>query len=110
MRFEDSARAFTARFPDGGLERCDFRPHFEGFAVNAWSAMLPARTEAATRETFRALADSYPGQDRLQPLLDFAAALGLSGEQKREALLRLADSLGLPAELVKKLKRLLERQ
>jgi hypothetical protein len=55
MSFEDAASAFRACFPDGGLERCDFRPHFDGYVVNAYSAMPPKRDVAATRAAALAL-------------------------------------------------------
>lgn len=55
MSFDAAARAFRARFPDGDLARWDFRPHFGGYVVNAYCAMLPMRDAAATREAALAL-------------------------------------------------------
>jgi hypothetical protein len=82
MSFQDAAREFRTSFPDGGLERCDFRPHFDGFVVNAWSAMLPLQTEAATRESalrllaeiaqwLQAHAGTFGAGDRLQLIVGF---------------------------------------
>ena len=50
MSFEEATQAFCTRFPDGGLDWCDFRPHFDGYVVNAYSAMLPTQDESSTRE------------------------------------------------------------
>jgi hypothetical protein len=46
---------FITRFPDGNLERCDFRPHFDGDVVNASSAIMPRESEVATRTAALAL-------------------------------------------------------
>src|SRR5687768_13078989 len=50
-RQERSTREFCKRFPCGGLSWCNFRPEFDGFWVNAWSAIDPQRDAAATRES-----------------------------------------------------------
>jgi hypothetical protein len=49
MNFDEVVREFRAGFPDGGLSRCDVRPHFAGFLVNACSTILPSQSEADTR-------------------------------------------------------------
>ena len=46
---ENAADAFCTVFTDGGLTWCDFRPHFDGFLVNAWCAMPPLANEVETR-------------------------------------------------------------
>jgi hypothetical protein len=82
MKFEDAASAFRARFPDGGLSRCDFRPHFDGYVVNAYSAMLPVRDVASTWEAalvllaeisawLQAHAGAFGAGDRIQLVVGF---------------------------------------
>lgn len=82
MSFDDAVKLFRTRFPDGGLERCDFRPNFDGYGVNAYSAMLPGRDAAVTREAALALLadiaawlqaypDVFGAGDKLQLVVGF---------------------------------------
>lgn len=92
MKFEDAAQAFRARFPDGGMKRCDFRPHFDGYMVNAHSMILPAQDEAATREAALALladiaswlqaySSTFEPGDRLQLIVGFPESVKDSNRQ-----------------------------
>jgi hypothetical protein len=92
MDFEDVAQEFRRRFPDGGLKRCDFRPHFDGFLINAWSAMLPRQNELATREAafalltdisawLREFAGVFEVGDRLQLIVGFPESVKRTGRQ-----------------------------
>jgi len=92
MQFDDAAHEFRKRFPDGGLKRCDFRPHFDGFAVNAWSAILPVCNEQATRNAalallaeiagwLRARSDVFGPGDRLQLIVGFPESVKQAGRQ-----------------------------
>jgi len=90
--FENLSEEFRTRFPDGGMERCDFRPHFDGFAVNAWSAMLPVGNEQTTREAALALLNevaawlrdhsgAFQVGDRLQLIVGFPESVKHAGRQ-----------------------------
>lgn len=105
MNVKDAAETFRARFPEGGLERCDFRPHFDGYVVNAWCAMLPLHGEAQTREAalallteiaawLRANAATFGVGDRLQLIVGFPESVKHAGRQIFKCWLPAA---GLPA-------------
>jgi hypothetical protein len=90
--FDGAAHEFQRRFPDGGLKRCDFHPYFEGFLVNAWSAMLPTVSQSATRERalallaeiaawLRAHANVFDAADELQLIVGFAASVKKDSRQ-----------------------------
>jgi hypothetical protein len=92
VNFEEAAEAFRRRFPAGGLEWCDFRPHFEGLAVNAWCAMFPRSGEAATREAARSLlgeiatwlqanAEGFGAGDLVQLILGFPESVKRAARQ-----------------------------
>lgn len=82
MSFDDAARAFREWFPDGGLTRLDFRPHFDGHAINAYVQVWPLRDERETRAAaaavlaemtgwLRAHAGVFGPGDRLQLVVGF---------------------------------------
>lgn len=92
MSFENTARAFLARFPEGGMKRCNFRPHSDGYGVNAHSAILPLRDEAATRAAALALlaeiaswlqahSGAFGAGDRIQLVVGFPESVKSGGRQ-----------------------------
>lgn len=50
MNFNEAVQSFRSRFPEGGIDRCEFRPHIDGYVVNAFSTILPRHDETSTRD------------------------------------------------------------
>jgi hypothetical protein len=49
MRYSIARLLYRLRFPTGGLSICDFRPHFDGYAVNTHVVIAPQRIPSDTR-------------------------------------------------------------
>ena len=92
MDFISAVRQFRRRFPDGGLNRCDFRPQFDGFLVNAHSAMFPRGDASATRVAalkllaeiahwLKAHSDAFNVGDQLQLIVGFPESVKPSCRQ-----------------------------
>jgi hypothetical protein len=96
------------------MERCDFRPHFDGYAVNAYSSMLPAWNAAATREAALALLadiatwlqahpEAFGAGDKLQLVVGFPESVKPDTRQIFKCWLpasRLAELRGMDFEAV----------
>ena len=89
---ESAANDFHRAFPNGGLTWCDFRPHFDGFLVNAWCAIAPLADEVETRAEaldtltqialwLRANAASFETGDMIQLIVGFPESVKTSSRQ-----------------------------
>ena len=74
------------------MKRCNFRPHSDGYGVNAHSAILPLRDEAATRAAALALlaeiaswlqahSGAFGAGDRIQLVVGFPESVKSGGRQ-----------------------------
>ncbi len=84
--YERIRELFCRRFSTGGFRSCDFRPHFDGFAHNAWVAVCPLDSQEATLalaftrlsemcEFLRSLQDQFGEDDRIQFAVGFPIAV-----------------------------------
>ena len=91
-KFASLATAFRRDFPQGDLTSCDFRPHFNGNLIDAWSPVTPQADAFATwdqaihlleqiADWLRAHADEFGDGDRIQLIVGFDASVKKEGRQ-----------------------------
>jgi hypothetical protein len=91
-RYSRLAPAFRVSFATGDFQWCDFRPHFNGFWINAGAWLLPANDVAMTRQAaidlLEAIADwlcqnrqSFGADDVLQLIVGFPESVKPSCRQ-----------------------------
>jgi hypothetical protein len=70
MRYAIANILFRLRFPSGGLTACDFRPHWDGFALNAF-APVPSNLSGQELHdaVYRRLAQIIAWLKLLRPLV-----------------------------------------